>query len=274
MTAAVTAPPPASDRHDGVTQWSVLRSEWIKFRSLRSTWISLAAMVAVVIGLGALFSAVRAHRYNQLPHGFDHFDPTQISLRGVFLAQLAIGVLGILFVTGEYATGMIHSSVAAVPRRWPVLTAKAAVLAAAAFGTGFVACFGAFLVGQQALTSTHRQATLSTPHAFRAILGASLYLTLIVLLAVGLGTLIRNTGGAIATLVGIVLVLPLLDQALPDPYATDIGKYLPLNAGTQIIATVNRDAGQLGPWAGLLVTACWALAASAAATVMLLRRDA
>ncbi|MEO8750486.1 MAG: hypothetical protein ABI384_08815, partial [Allobranchiibius sp.] len=125
----------------------------------------------------------------------------------------------------------------------------------------------------QALTSTHLQASLSTPHAVRAIVGAGLYLTLIGLLAVGLGFLIRNTAGAIATLMGIVLVLPLLASALPTPYSTDVSKYLPLNAGTQIMSTVQPDPSMLGPWAGLAVTALYALVALVAGAVVLKRRD-
>jgi ABC-2 type transport system permease protein len=259
------------------SQLSVLRSEWIKLRSLRSTWYSLLATVAIIVGLGTLFSAVRAHRFNQLvgPNGkVEGFDPTLVSLRGVFLAQLAIGVLGVLVISGEYSTGMIRSSLAAVPHREPVLIAKAMVFGAAALIVTELSAFAGFLLGQQALASTHLQATLSTPGAARAILGGGLYLTVIGLLAVGLGFLIRSTAGAIATLFGIVLVLPLLAQALPAPYSTDVSKYLPLTAGTQIMSTTNRDPSMLGPWPGLSVAALYALAALIAGAIALNRRDA
>jgi ABC-2 type transport system permease protein len=259
-----------------VTQLNVIRSEWIKLRSLRSTWYSLLASVVIIVGLGTLFSALRAHRFNQEigPNGrVFGFDPTLVSLRGVFLAQLAIGVLGVLVITGEYSTGMIRSSVAAVPRREPVLVAKALVFAITALVISEVSAFAAFLLGQQALASTHLQASLSTPHAIRAIIGAGLYLTVIGLLAVGLGFLIRSTAGAIASLFGIVLVLPLLSNALPTPYSTDVAKYLPLNAGTQIMSTTNPDPTMLGPWAGLGITALYALIALLAGAVVLYRRD-
>jgi ABC-2 type transport system permease protein len=255
-----------------VTQLGVIRSEWIKLRSLRSTWYSLLATVVIIVGLGTLFTALRAHRFAQEDRG--GFDPTLVSLRGVFLAQLAIGVLGVLVITGEYSTGMIRSSIAAVPRREPVLLAKALVFAVMAFVLTVLAAFAAFLLGQQALASTHLQASLSTPHAQRAIFGAALYLTIIGLLAVGLGFLIRNTAGAIATLFGIVLVLPILANALPDPYANDVSKYLPLNAGTQIMTTTHPDPSMLGPWTGLGITALYALAALIAGAVILKRRDA
>lgn len=265
-----------------VTQWNVIRSEWIKIRSLRSTWYSLLATVVIIVGLGTLFSALRAHRFNQDNGGIRPgpfggqfgLDPTLISLRGVFLAQLAIGVLGVLVITGEYSTGMIRSSLAAVPRRTPVLLAKALVFGIIALVVTGISALGAFLLGQLALKSTHLQASLSTPGAVRAIVGAGLYLTVIGLLGIGLGFLLRNTAGAIATFVGILLVLPLLANALPTPYSTDVSKYLPLNAGTQILTTVNHDSTMLGPWAGLGITALYALAALLAGAFMLKRRDA
>jgi ABC-2 type transport system permease protein len=267
-----------------VTQLGVIRSEWIKLRTLRSTWYSLLVTVVVVVGLGTLFSALRAHQFNQ-DSGHIQFrgpgarlgdfgiDPTLVSLRGVFLAQLAIGVLGVLVITGEYSTGMIRSSIA-VPRRQPVLIAKALVFGVTALILTEVAAFAAFLLGQLALKSTHVQANLGTHDALRAIVGAGLYLTIIGLLAVGLGFLIRNTAGAIAAVFGIVLVLPLLASALPDPYSTDVSKYLPLNAGTQILVTVNPDHTQLSPWAGLGITALYAVVALIAGAIVLSRRDA
>jgi ABC-2 type transport system permease protein len=265
-----------------VTQVRVVNSEWIKFRTLRSSGYSLLATAVIVVGLGTLFSALRAHRFNQgggLNQGgvrarFEVLDPTLISLRGVFLAQLAIGVLGVLVITGEYSTGMIRSSLAAVPRRVPVLVAKAGVFALVSLAVAEVSALGAFLIGQAALSSTHLQATLSTPHAARAVLGAGLYLTVVGLLAVGLGFIIRNTAGAIATLVAVLLVLPILANALPDPYSTDVGKYLPLNAGTQILTTTHADPTMLGPWSGLGLTALYALAALIIGAVVLRRRDA
>ncbi len=259
-----------------VTLAGVIRAEWIKLRSLRSTWYSLLAAVLIIVGLGTLFAGLHAHRMEQNigPDGKIFFDATQVSLRGVFLAQLAIGVLGVLVITGEYSTGMIRSSIAAVPHRQPVLLAKALVFAVITFVVSLASTFVGFLLGQQAQASTHAQASLSTPGAERAILGGAIYLTLIGLLAVGLGFLIRNTAGAIATLFGIVLVAPLLVTALPTPYSTDVAKYLPLNAGTQIIATINPDPDLLAPWTGIGVTALYALVALIAGGLVLSRRDA
>lgn len=275
MTTSAVAS--AADLGTGrATLGTSVASEWIKLRSLRSTWWALLVTVAVIAGLGTLFAAVRAHRYNELAHGggFDLLDdPTQISLRGIFLGQLAVGVLGVLVVSGEYATGMIRASLTAIPHRWPVLAAKAAVFAVVTLIVAEVAAFAAFFLGQIALSSTHQQASLSTHGALRACIGAGIYLTIIGLLGVGLGFVLRTTAGGIATLVGIVLILPLLAQALPTPYSTDVSKYLPLTAGTQIIAT-RLDPSALSPWAGIGIAAAYAAAALAAGLYVLRQRDA
>jgi ABC-2 type transport system permease protein len=275
MTATVTARRELDACR--VTQFGVIRSEWIKLRSLRSTWFSLLAALLITDVLGTLFSALHAQRSEQGvgPNGkILPIDATQVSLRGVFLAQLAIGVLGVLVITGEYSTGMIRSSLAAVPHRQPVLIAKALVFAAIVFVTSLVATLLGFLFGQQAQAGSHAQASLSTPGAERAILGAAAYLTLIGLIAVGLGFLIRNTAGAIATLFGIVLVAPILASTLPAPYSTDVAKYLPLNAGSQVITTINPDPNLFGPWAGIGITALYAVIALVSGAVILKRRDA
>jgi ABC-2 type transport system permease protein len=257
------------------TVGTALSSEWIKIRSLRSTWWALFATVVIIAGLGTLFSALRAHRYNQVGGGdFELLlDPTQVSLRGIFLGQLAVGVLGVLVVSGEYATGMIRASLTAHPRRWPVLVAKAVVLGVVTLVVTEAASFAAFTLGQIALASTHHQASFATHNAVRACFGAGVYLTLIALLGAGLGFALRSTAGGIATLVGIVLILPLLAQALPTPYSTDVTKYLPLTAGGQIIAT-HVDPTALGPWAGIAVVAGYAAAALVAGLAVLRSRDA
>lgn len=255
----------------------VLRAEWIKLRSLRSTWYSLAAVVAITVGLGSLFAALHAHRMEQGgigPGGKLVFDATQVSLRGVFLAQLAVGVLGVLTITGEYSTGMIRASLAAVPRRYPVLLAKAIVFAVPVFVVSLAATFTGFLLGQWAQASTHHQASLSTPGAERAIAGSAAYLTLIGVIGIGLGFIVRSTAGAIATLFGIVLVAPLLAQALPTPYDADVSKYLPLNFGQRIIQTLDPEPNRLGPWVGIGVLAGYTVVLLAVGAAMLANRDA
>lgn len=278
MTAATLQPARPSDLGPGRADLAgALHAEWIKLKSLRSSAYTLLASLLIIDGLGTFFAWLHTNRMEQgapPDASFFGFDPTQISLRGVFLAQLAVGVLGVLIISGEYSTGMIRSSLAATPQRHPVLLAKALVFGAVSFVVSLVGTFTGFLLGQLAQASTHAQATLTTPGALRAIVGAAVYLTLIGLLGLGLGFLLRSTAGAIATLFGIVLVAPLLAHALPAPYDVDVTKYLPLSAGTQIVTTVNPDPTLLAPWAGIGVTALYSIVALAVGAFVLKRRDA
>ena len=256
-----------------VTQRRVVASEWIKLRSLRSTVYSLLAAIGLTVGLGILISALRANDFNQHGPPGPQFDPTVVSLRGVYLAQLPIGVLGVLAITGEYATGMIRATLAAVPRRLPVLWAKALVFAAVVFVVGCVASLIAFEGGQAMLSGAGFHVGLGSPGAARAVLGGALYLTVVGLLGVGLGFLIRNTAGAIATLFGLLLVLPAIVNALPASLYDHVFRYLPMVAGTQVMTTV-RDPSLLSPWHGIGVFALYAVVAIAAGAVALKRRDA
>ena len=156
----------------------VVRSEWTKLWSLRSTRWSLLVSVVAMAGLGILVSAVQMAHWNQMnPHDRATFNPVDVSLGGWHLAQLAIGVLGVLLITGEYSTGQIRSTFAAVPHRLPVLWAKAGVYATLTFVLMLVASFSAFLVSQPILRSHHVETTLSSPHVLRAVVGAALFLT-------------------------------------------------------------------------------------------------
>jgi ABC-2 type transport system permease protein len=253
---------------------ATLRSEWTKFRSVRSTvWTLLAAAVATV-GLGALLCAAYVSRYDQL--SLDErarFDPMSFNLRGLFLAQLAIGVLGVLVISSEYTTGMIRTSFAAVPQRRTVISAKSLVFLVVAFLVGVVACFGAFFAGQSILASKHLDVGLSDPGVLRAIVGGGVYLALIGLLGLAFGTLLRRTAGAIAALFGLVLVLPPLASTLPSPWGTDIPKYLPSEAG-QAMLGVRHHADLLSPGAGFAVLVAYAVAAFALALFVVSRRDA
>lgn len=260
----------------GITAPRVAKSEWIKFRSLRSTWYSLGAAMVVAIGLGILFAILRGNdfaNHGGLKGPGATEDWTQVSLRGMYLAQLAVGVLGVLAITGEYATGMIRASLSAVPGRGLVLAAKAAVVGVATFVVATIASFIAFTAGQAALSGHHFGVSLSSPGALRAVIGGGLYLALVGLLGLGVGFAVRSTGGALATLFGLLLVLPLLAAALPSSWQNDVDKYLPLNAGTAIMNTQPRS-DVLGPWAGIGVFAIYVAVALGVGLVMLRRRDA
>jgi ABC-type transport system involved in multi-copper enzyme maturation permease subunit len=261
-----------SDRRE-VTQRRVILSEWIKLRSLRSTLFALAAAVVLTVGLGILISALRANDIKQHGDIGPRFDATLVTLRGIYLAQLPIGVLGVLVITGEYATGMIRATLAAVPRRLPVLWAKALVFGVVAFIIGGISSLLAFEGGQAMFSGAGIHIGLGSPGAARAVLGGALYLTVVGLLGVGLGFLVRNTAGAVAALFGLLLVLPAIANALPSSIYNDVFRYLPMPAGTQAMATV-RDTSLLRPWAGIGVFFIYAVVATGVGAVVLRRRDA
>jgi ABC-2 type transport system permease protein len=258
-----------------VTLPRVLRSEWSKFWSLRSSYFALGGMVLAMVGLGGLFSAVTANRYPLMTHVEQlRFDPAQVSLRGYAIAQLVIGVLGVLVITGEYGTGMIRSSLGAAPRRWPVLVGKAAVFAAVTLIVTEIAAFGAFFVGQAFLDGQHIGTTLAADGVLRAVVGTGLYLTVVGLVGTGVGFIIRSTAGSIATVFGVLLVLPALGEALPSDWADKIDPYLPSNAGQQLLVVHPDAAATLSPWAGFAVFCGYALAALLVGGYLLRRRDA
>lgn len=253
---------------------AVVRAEWTKLRSVRSTVWSLVATIGITVALGMLFCFAYTRRFDRL--GLRErltFDPTAQSLRGLFLAQLAIGVLGVLVISSEYATGLIRTSLAAVPQRRVVLAAKGIVFGIIAAIVTTIAVFIAFFAGQAVLETKHLGVSIGDPHVLRAVLGAAVYLTFVGLLGLAIGTIVRRTAGAIATLVGVVLVLPLLAQALPSPWNDDIAKFLPGGIGTSLFS-VRTVADRLSPGAALLVALLWLVGTFAIATVLISRRDA
>lgn len=262
----------AADR-EKVTFARILYAEWIRFRSLRSTWITLAVTVVFVIGLGALFTAAAAaHWPPRDPGDLARFDPTRASLGGSFLAQLAIGVLGVLLVTGEYSTGMIRATFTAVPRRLAVLTARTIVFAVTTLAVLVPTCVVAFVLGQHLLSSKHIQTDFGAPGVTRAVIGAGLYLVAIGLLGGALGWLIRHTAGAIAVLVALLLIVEILVHLLPSPWPDRIAPYLPAEAG-QALWTIKPDAHTLAPWTGFGVLMLYVAVSLIAAAFLLHRRD-
>ena len=252
----------------------VVHAEWLKFRSVRSSWLTLTITMVLVVGLGALFTAARAAHWPPRDPGEQFtFDPTRISLAGVFLAQLAMGVLGVLVVTGEYATGTIRATFTAVPRRLPVYVAKPLVFGILSLVTLVPTTLAAFIVGQDLLSSKGINTTLGAPHVLRAVIGAALYLTAIGLFGVGLGWLLRHTAGAISTLFGVLLILPILAAVLPSPWNDDVSKWLPSDAG-QAIFGVRFHLNAFGPWAGFAVLCGYVAAVLVLGGVTVMRRDA
>jgi ABC-2 type transport system permease protein len=284
MTTIATAPPAQEPTPDPVGHAGrpgrpallppVMRSEWTKLRSVRSTVWSLFATFGITVGLGAVLSWAYVSRYGQqtLAERLS-FDPTSQSLSGLFLAQLAIGVLGVLVISSEYGTGLIRTTFTAVPQRRTVLAAKTAVFGAVSLVVSMLSVFVAFLVGQAILTGKNLGVSLGDPSVLRAVVGAGVYLTVIALLGLGIATIVRRTAGAIAALVGLVLVFPLLTQALPSPWNHDIAKYLPSELGDALFS-VRSSPNHLAPGIALAVMALWLVGTYAIATLLISRRDA
>ncbi len=259
----------------GVTQAQVIRSEWTKLWSLRSTRWSLLAAVVAMAGLGMLVAGFQMSNWTHMDPGERaRYDPIDSGVGGYHLAQLAIGVLGVLVISGEYSTGMIRSSFMAVPTRLPVLWAKAAVFSATTFVLMLASSFVSFFGVQAIVSQRHLQRGLGDPHALRAVVGTALFLSVLGLLAVGLGALVRNTAGGIAAFVGLLFVLPGITAILPANLADSINPYLPLNAGFTVTTSTFENSHHLAPWTGFAVFCGYAALTLGLAAWGMVRRDA
>ena len=182
-------------------------------------------------------------------------------------------MLGVLAITAEYSTGMIRATLAAVPRRLPVLWAKAAVYAAVVFVLALPAVGAAFLVGQSILAGRHIEIALSHPGVPRALVGAALYLTVIGVFGLGLGAIMRSTAGGIAVFAAILFVIPPLTNVLPQSWQDAADPYLPSNAG-EAVFSLTGGPHTLRPWTGFAVLCAYTAVTLAVAAALLLRRDA
>jgi ABC-2 type transport system permease protein len=261
-----------------VTGRRVLRAEWAKFWSLRSSWITLGVALLLLIAIGAIASATYspdavAGDGPPGPGGGGASDAVSLALTGLTFASLAIGVLGVLVSAGEYSTGMIRSTLAAVPRRLPVLWSKSAVFGGVAFVITTVAALAAFGLGSLGLDGEKIALSLGDDGVLRSLVGAGLYLGLVAVWGVALGVLIRSTAGGIAILVGVLLILSGLASLLPDSWEDTITPYLPGNAGSAVYA-LHESSDSLSPGVGLAVFAGWVVLTLAGAAYRLKRTDA
>ncbi|MCX5208091.1 ABC transporter permease [Kitasatospora sp. NBC_00240] len=259
-----------------VTGVRVLHSEWAKMWSLRSTWITLGLGLLFLVAFGLIAAYQFKSRVTSgrpMERDFAAATTLGLSLFGTNFAQLALGVLGVLVAAGEYSTGMIRSTLAAVPRRLPVLWSKAAVYGAVALVLGTVGVFVAFLADSRILAGTRAAMTISDAGVVRSLLGAGLYLGLVGVIGVALGALMRSVAGGISVLVASLMLVPGLVSLLPSSWQDGISPYLPSHAGEAMFA-LQHDATTLSPTAGLLVFALWTVAVLAGAAVRLVRTDA
>lgn len=272
-TAAQRGPRTA---RDGVVTWPrVLHSEWAKLWSLRSTRWSIAVALIAMTFTGVIVSAVNMSRWHTMtPFSRVHYDALDMSLSGVVFARLAIGILGVLVITGEYSTGMIRSSFMAVPRRLPVLWAKVGVFSAVTFVLSLAGALISFLISAP-IVHAHMPLSISQPHALRAILGVALVMAVLAVFCVSLGALIRNTAGGITAFAAIFFVLPGVVEILGTSIKNSVSPYLPSNAAATLY-TARPDAGShtLSPWGGFALFCGYTLATLAVSAYLLRKRDA
>jgi ABC-2 type transport system permease protein len=263
-----------------VTFGGAFRSELTKIRSVRSTRWTLLAMIVLTVGLGAIATSAQTNS-----HRAPYFDPTAWSLGGVWVTELLVGVVGTLVITSEYSTGMISTSLTALPQRGLLVAAKVVVLGAVAFVAGLIASFASFFVGQAIMSSHHIGTTVGHLGVLRAVIGGALYLTVGGLLAFGIGLLIRHTAAAVSAMVAVLFLLPIAGNLLPHGWQDQIDKWLPTVAGAQIW-TVNHaphlnSASPIGasgpmfsPWTGFALFCGYAVIAVLAGLILFRRRDA
>ena len=275
MTSAT--PQISIPRFDGtgtVTQPRVALSEWTKLHSLRSTRWSLLVATVLAIGLPMLFAAVTSSHWGHmsLRERADRH-PLDIALAGVNVAQLAVAVLGVLVITGEYSTGMIRASFTAVPKRLPVLWAKTGVFALVTLLLMLPPVLISFFASQ-AILSRHHILQISFSHAgvARSVIGGAVYLMLVGIFALGIGAIVRNTAGGIATFAAIFFVIPPLMNILPTSWNNAISQYLPSEAGRQIFSLTHGN-HSLSPWPGGLLFVAYCALVLGIAAVLLVRRD-
>jgi len=243
---------PQSFLNGRVTVRRVISAELIKVRSLRSTAVA-AVTAALSIVTGGVFAAIGIIVSKPSADGGTAatLDPAGGSLTGVSIAVYAVATLGVLAVSSEYGSGTIKPTLAAVPRRGLLVAGKAATVAAVTFAVTLTSTLVAFFAAKAILATAGMTVSLTEPGVLRAVTGAALYLTVVAVLSSAFGWLLRSTAAAIATVVAVLVVPPVIGLLLPARIAAIVLPYLPDSAGTAIMQLA--PSGQLGPWTGLAV---------------------
>ncbi|WP_165065535.1 ABC transporter permease subunit [Marisediminicola senii] len=284
MTTTTTAPTgPATAERSGLSFGGVLRSEAIKLTTLRSTVWCFAIIVLVTVGLAFLLAATF---FTPAPLPDDGVQAVwvQVGTLGITFSQLVVAVLGALVITGEYSTGMIRSTLTAVPRRIPALAAKAIVIGVATFVVGLVSVLAAAFLPAGILAGNGAEPDFADPAAYAAFAGGALYLALIAVLSLSIGTIVRNSAGGIAASLGLLLVVPgvlsLIAAITSTEWLQNLSQFLPSALGNVLYA-YPQDTGPvpdgivaLEPWQAALWLFAWVAVAFATAAVLIKRRDA
>jgi ABC-type transport system involved in multi-copper enzyme maturation permease subunit len=275
---ATAATPAAAAAPARTTTRRVIRSEWIKLRTLRSTWLTLAGIAFALVAFG-LISALTASGQVDAgtaggPPGFSGGDPVTTVMSGANFAVLIVAVLGAIIGAREYSTGMIRTTLAAVPKRVPVLWAKITTFIGVVAPVVLVGVLVSFFAGMQILDAGGAATVAwSDDGVARAVVGTAAYLVGLGIMGIAFGFLLRSTASAIGVVLGAVLFVPTLASALlPDSWDSAL-QYLPSNAGLAFTSVAPAES-LLTPGAGMAVFAVWVLLAVGGAAVALLRRDA
>jgi len=252
----------------------VTKSEWIKFRSVRSSVMGVVVFFVLTLGLGGLISwAVRSHWNTTSQLDKLTFDPVSTSLAGILFAQFAVGVIGVLFITSEYSSGSIRTTLAAVSNRTRLVSAKIVVLILSIVVVSEVVCFATFLVGQAVFKGVVPTASLGTADVLRSVLLAGVYLTLLTVIGFSLGLIVRHSAACISIFVTILLIVPIVFAFLPSSWQDSYEKYLPSELGRSMMSPF-APANDLGAWHALLLLLAYVVVAFVVGLTMMIRRDA
>ncbi|WP_030899962.1 ABC transporter permease subunit [Streptomyces sp. NRRL F-5126] len=254
---------------------AVLQSEWTKIRTVSSTTWTLISVFLATVAIGGVISAVSNSTFGDLSDASQAtFDPTFTSFAGMVLGQLAMVVFGVLVVGSEYSSGMIRTSLAAVPKRATFLFSKIGVAGLLALVVGLLTGFVAFFIGQ-ALLGDH-STTIGEPNVLRAVIGSGLYMCLIALFSMGITVMLRSSMLSLGILMPFFFLVSNILAAVPK--AKDVAHYFPDQAGQKILQVVpdatNGGGGSYGPWGGLGIMCAWVVAALIGGYLVLRNRDA
>ena len=256
---------------------AALHAEWTKLRTLPGTgWLLLGVVAATVI-----ISATVSASMGCSSAAACHADVTKLSLTGTYLGQAVVAIVAVLAVGGEYATGMIRTTLAATPRRTTLLAAKAGVVTAVTLVAGTLAVLGSLLAGRLILpghgytpANGYPVLSLANGTVLRAGAGTVLYLALIALLSLGIAAVVRDAAVAIGAVLGLLYLFPIIAVVTDPHWRRHLEQIGPMTAGLEIQASTGLSTLPISPWAGLGVLAAWAAAALLAGGLLPRLRDA
>jgi len=279
--APVGGQPPTRAIHLGtpirhITFREAMDSESAKIRSVRSTFWTLLVSLLLSVGISVLIAAVTSANWDTISRTErGNMDMSSV-VAGVYFGVLVTGVLGVLVVSSEYSTGMMRTSLTAFPRRGMLFAAKTLVLAAVVLVVGLVIAFASYLLSSPFYTKHGVDLSLGHGGNLRALLAVPVYLTIVALMGLGLGYLLRHTAAAISSLVGLMFVIPIITNFLPGTIGRNIDKIVPSNAGSAMMithATLNGNQ-PLSPLGGFIALLIWAAVLIVPAFVLFRHRDA